>query len=105
VQQYQSRVLLAWARQALDQNRPHEALAFAQIAIDVERSREITPVNAPGIFAVLAEADLRTGRTRESLDALEVLSSRFPEVEGLDETIGDLAILQGLDRHGDSKEN
>ncbi len=29
----------------------------------------------------------------------------LPEVEGLDETVGDLAILQGLDRQGDSKEN
>jgi hypothetical protein len=34
-----------------------------------------------------------------------VLTSHFPEVQGLDETIGDLAILQGLDRQGDSKEN
>jgi hypothetical protein len=105
VPQYQSRVLLAWARAALDDDRPHEALVFAQIAVDVERSREITPINAPGIFAVMALADLRTGRTRESLDALQVLTSRFPEVEGLDETIGDLAILEGLDRQGDSKEN
>jgi hypothetical protein len=105
VRQYQGKVLLAWARTALDQGRPHEALTFAQMALDAERSREITPVNGPGLYAVLAEADLRTGRTRESLDALEVLTTRFPEVEGLDETVGDLAILQGLDRQGDSKEN
>jgi hypothetical protein len=105
VRQYQGKVLLAWARAALDEGRPHEALTFAQMAIDAERSREITPVNGPGLYAILAEAQLRTGRTRESLDALEVLTSRFPEVEGLDETVGDLAILQGLDRQGDSKEN
>jgi hypothetical protein len=105
VRQYEGKVLLAWARGALDEGRPHEALTFAQMALDAERSRDITPVNGPGLYAVLAEADLRTGRTRESLDALEVLTSRFPEVEGLDETVGDLAILQGLDRQGDSKEN
>jgi hypothetical protein len=105
VRQYEGKVLLAWARAALDEGRPHEALTYAQMALDAERSREITPVNGPGLYAVLAEADLRTGRTRESLDALEVLTTRFPEVEGLDETVGDLAILQGLDRQGDSKEN
>jgi hypothetical protein len=105
VRQYEGKVLLAWARGALDEGRPHEALTFAQMALDAEKSREITPVNGPGLYAVLAEADLRTGRTRESLDALEVLTTRFPEVEGLDETVGDLAILQGLDRQGDSKEN
>jgi len=62
-------------------------------------------LNPPTLFAVSAAANLRTGRTREALDALEVLVGAYPEIKGLDETVGDLAVLQGLDRAGDSREN
>jgi hypothetical protein len=102
---YRSQVLLAWARHALSNEKPAQALAYAQMAMDVEHGREIGPRNRSGLFAVTAEAHLKTGHTREALDALQILSEHYPSVEGIDETTGDLAILQGFGRQGDSKEN
>jgi len=102
---YRSQVLVAWTREALLADRPHVALATAQLALDASSARRVGPRNTPELFALLAEANLRTGRTREALDSLQPLQSAFPLVHGLDETIGDLVILEGLGRLGDSKEN
>jgi hypothetical protein len=100
-----SRALVDWAVDAMGNDRPRCALVLAELALDHEHPREITPLNPPTLYAVLAHANLRTGRTREALDALEVLVTPFPETTGLDETVGDLAVLSGLDRVGDSREN
>ncbi len=100
-----SRFLLALSRYALAAGHPRPALAITPMAMDLEHPREIGPLNPPGFFAATAEAQLLTGHTREALDALQVLSDAYPELSGVDEVVGDLAILQGLDRHGDSKEN
>jgi hypothetical protein len=100
-----SRFLLALARYALVADHPRQALAVIQMAMDLENPRKIGPLNPPGFFAATAEAQLLAGHTREALDALQVLSDAYPELAGVDEVVGDLAILQGLDRHGDSKEN
>ena len=102
---YRSRVLLALGRKALLAEHPWQALAFAQLALDLESSRGITHVNHPGLQAIIIEAQLRTGHTREALDAIQPLLEAYPALTGLDEVLGDLAILQGLDRYGDSKEN
>jgi hypothetical protein len=101
---YRSRSLLSLAELSLDRDRPRQALALAQMAQDMSSPREIGPLNPPILFAILAEAQARTGHTREALDFLEVLGRAFPEVNGLDETVGDLAVLKGLNRQGDSKE-
>ncbi|MCB9746648.1 MAG: hypothetical protein H6740_28995 [Alphaproteobacteria bacterium] len=98
-------LLLTLAREALGDERPRQAEALALMALDAEQGRRVGPVNHPGLFAVLAEARLRTGHVREALDDLQVLVEVRPEVTGLDELVGDLAILRGLDRVGDSKEN
>lgn len=100
-----SRFLLALSRHCLGAGHPRQALAVVQMAMDLEHPRQIGPLNPPGFYAVTAEAQLMTGHTREALDALQVLSDAYPELAGVDEVVGDLAILQGLDRHGDSKEN
>jgi len=105
VEGLRSRALVDWGVDALGAGRPRCALAFTEMALDHEHPREITPLNPPTLFAVSAAANLRTGRTREALDALEVLVGAYPEIKGLDETVGDLAVLQGLDRAGDSREN
>jgi len=102
---YRGRVLVAWTREAILADRPHVALATAQLALDASNARTLGPRNTPAMFALLAEANLRTGRSREALDALQPLQSAYPLVHGLDETIGDLVILEGLGRLGDSKEN
>ena len=102
---FRSRVLLALARKALIADHPWQAATFAQLALDAENARSVTPVNHPGLQAVLIHAQLQTGRTREALDALQPLVALYPALTGLDEVLGDLAILQGLDRYGDSKEN
>ncbi|MCB9762923.1 MAG: hypothetical protein H6739_24190 [Alphaproteobacteria bacterium] len=99
-------LLVSLAREQLAVNdHPHQALALLQLAMDLETPRAVGPVNSPSLFALTAEANLRTGHTREALDALQVLRERHPEVAGVDEIVGDLAILRGLDRRGDSKEN
>ncbi len=105
VRVYRSRVLLALGRKALLADHPWQALAFAQLALDVESSRGVNHVNHPGLQAIIIEAQLRTGHTREALDAIQPLLEAYPALTGLDEVLGDLAILQGLDRYGDSKEN
>ena len=102
---FRSQALLSRARLALEADHPRQALALAQLALDLEHPRDLSPVNAPGLFAVLAESNLRTGHTREALDALQVLVEVFPEATGVDEVVGDLAILKAMDRHGDSKEH
>ena len=96
--------LTARARQALIENRPQQALAYAQLAVDAT-DPSVGVGNSPGLLAVLAEAELRNGHTRESLDAVQRLAETRPEVIGLKEIIGDLAVLEGLSRQGDSKEN
>jgi hypothetical protein len=102
---FRAEVLLGLARTALDEGRPHQALTLVQLAQDLETPRDIGPVNRPSLFAVMARAQLATGHTREALDALQTLTEAYPEATGTDEIVGDLAILQGLDRQGDSKEN
>ena len=102
---FRSRVLLALGRKALLAEHPWQALALAQLALDLESSRSINHVNHPGLRAIIIEAQLRTGHTREALDAIQPLLEAYPALTGLDEVLGDLAILQGLDRYGDSKEN
>jgi hypothetical protein len=98
------RMLLAQARRALQAGHPRQAQALLLVARDLSHPRDISPLNPPLLYAMLAETHLRTGHTREALDALEVLVEAFPAVVGVDETVGDLAVLQGLDRRGDSKE-
>jgi len=97
--------LVQLATEALGSDRPRCALAYAELARDHADGRSITPVNSPTLYAVLAAANLYTGHTREALDALEVLVPAFPEVQGVDETVGDLAVLETLHRSGDSREN
>lgn len=99
-----ARVLEALAVRSLAA-APNCALAYGLLAQDHGDSRSINAVNSPTLFAILASAQLATGHTREALDALEPLTAAFPEIHGLDETVGDLAILQGIHRTGDSREN
>lgn len=93
---------LAQARRALAADRPQQALALAELGTDF--SAEPGPGNPPGLYAVRAHALLRLGRTREALDALHPLRPHRG-VAQLEEVLGDLAVLEGLDRDGDSKEN
>lgn len=100
-----ARVLVQLGVDALAERRPACALAYAELARDHQDGRALTPVNSPTLFAVLATANLQTGHTREALDALQVLVGPWPEVTGLDELVGDLAVLEGIHRSGDSREN
>ena len=101
---YRQGVLVAAARQALLHDRPRSALVLLDAARDVS-ARAVGAANPPALFALLAEARLRSGRTREALDALEPLTARVPTVHSAKELVGDLAVLQSMDRIGDSKEN
>jgi hypothetical protein len=103
--QLRAELLLTLARDLLDRDRPRQALAVSQLSLDLQNPRSIGPVNAPGLFAVMARAQLQTGHTREALDALQILGEYAPQALGVDEIASDLAILKSLDRQGDSKEN
>lgn len=105
VERARARWLLAFARADLHGDRPRRALTFARLAVDLSAPREVSPVNHPGLFATMAEAQARSGYHREALDALAPLSLHRPDLVGLRELLGDWAILVGLDRHGESKEN
>lgn len=104
VDRLRQEVLVARARRDLRAGNHRRALATLLLARDVT-DRTIGPRNSPALMTLLAEANLRAGRSRESLDALQLLAGRRPEVLGLRELVGDLSVLQGLDRHGDSKEH
>ncbi len=99
-----ARALTDLAIAALAAERPSCALAYGQMAIDYESPRVVGVVNSPTLFAVVASAQLHAGRTREALDAIEVLRTDWPEVAGLDETLSTLVVLEGMDRSGDSRE-
>lgn len=101
-EQWRQQWHLAQARRALEADRPRQALAYADLGIDF--SNGAGPFNPPALFAVRAHALLRQGRTREALDALHALDAHRG-VRQLAEVVGDLAVLEGLDRAGDSKEN
>jgi hypothetical protein len=96
--------LVVRARGALADGHARRALTYLELARD-HAARAIGPENAPAVFALIAEARLRLGHTREALDALHALSAAYPETVGIGEIAGDLAVVQGLDRHGDSKED
>ncbi|RME25555.1 MAG: hypothetical protein D6798_08685 [Deltaproteobacteria bacterium] len=100
-----NRVLVAWAREALRAGHPHQATAYLLLAHDLEDAGNISATNPPALFVLQAEAFLRTGRTRQALDALSALDEDLPGLTGTIETIGDLAVLEGMGRHGDSKED
>lgn len=99
-----SRALVSLAIDAANEKRPGCALALTQLALDHESPRAISPVNSPTLFAVTAQSLLALGRSREALDAVEVLAPHYPAVAALDETIGTLVVLDGLDRRGESRE-
>ena len=82
--------------------------ALQEATLDLARDvtvRDVGPANKPTLYALQAEVRLRSSRTREALDALQALAGAYPEIGGLRELAGDLAILRALDRSGDSKEN
>ncbi|MFT5461034.1 MAG: hypothetical protein ACI9K2_007556 [Myxococcota bacterium] len=103
VERFRQEWLTTRARYALLEDRPRQALAYLNAARD-NGDLMVGPANSPILWALLAEAQLRNGRAREALDALHVLSGEHPEVLGLREVVGSLAVLRGLDRTGDSKE-
>lgn len=100
-----NRIVVGWAREALAADRPHQAAALLMLAHDVEHARQITPENHPQRFALAALADLRTGRGRQALDHLSALDGAVPELPAVVEALGDLVVLEGLGRSGDSKEH
>ncbi len=99
---FRSRLLVDLAVESLP-TAPACALALASLALE-ERSRGIGPLNSPTLFAVLAYANLATGHHREAKDAIQKLVPAFPEVLGLDETIGDLVVLGSMGRDGTNGE-
>jgi hypothetical protein len=105
VETTRARLLVELSLSATDQGHAQCALAWAELARDHQDPRAVGPVNSPHLFVALAAANLGSGRTREALDALQVLVTAYPEVVGLDDTAGALAVIESIDRRGDSREN
>lgn len=104
VGRYRQERLIVAARAALQSGEPRQALALLDRARDVTE-RDLGPRNAPSLFALTALAQIELGHTREALDALQPLAARLASVKAAQEVVGDLAVIQGIDRRGDSKEN
>lgn len=104
-----SRTLTRLAVNALEAKHPTCAVWYAEQALDHAAARRITPTNSPTVYAVIAAANIQLGHVREALDALNVLrpngSEGYPEALGVIEAVSDLAVQQGMDRHGASGEN
>ena len=96
-------VVVVQARRALREGRAKQAWALLEQARD--STEDLGPSNSPSLFVLLAESHLRLGRPREAMDALQPLIAVLPYLEGTREILGDWAVLEGLDRRGDSKEN
>jgi hypothetical protein len=92
------------ARALLLDRRCEAAQALLEPAMDVT-SRGPGPANAPSLFTTLAHARLQCGRTREALDVLQPLLQVHPEVRTAYEVVADLAVLRGIHRLGDSRED
>lgn len=103
IEVFRQQWLVGRGRELLAANRPQEALATLEAAIDP--LADDGPTDPPALWVLVAHARVATGRTREALDALEHLRPDHPDVTAVAELVGDLAVLQGLDRQGDSKEN
>lgn len=93
--------LIARARVALADDQPH----VAEVLLEQAREHGASATEDPALNAVLADAMIRTGHVREAMQAVQALETAFPEILGLRETLADLAVLEGLDRNGDSKED
>lgn len=96
--------LIVRARRALAESQPFSALTLLEVARD-HAVRTPGPENGPAVYALIALTRLRLGHTREALDALHALAEVRTEVRGLVETTGVLAVLETIDRRGDSKED
>lgn len=104
VHRLRQETLVQRARADLRAGRVERALATLMLARDVT-DRSVGPRNSPALLALLTEANLRSGRPRQALDALQPLVAARPEVAPLREILSDLVVLRGLDRRGDSKEH
>jgi len=98
----QQTLILASKRAFATANRAR-ALALASAAYSP--GHPVGPDNAPEVFTQLAWTQLTLGHEREAMFHLSPLLSAYPEAKGLIEWMGDLVVLKGLGRHGDSKEN
>ncbi|MBN2800007.1 MAG: hypothetical protein JXX28_12745 [Deltaproteobacteria bacterium] len=103
-ERYRVEHLTAAARAAIATSKPRRALALLELARDVSEPG-ISPLNSPSLLALTATAQLQLGHTREALDTLQPLREAYPETLGLTEVLGDLVVLESMNRQGDSKEN
>lgn len=87
----------------LRHTRADLALAVLEPAVDAT-AVEVSALNPPELFLLLAEARVHTGRARQALDALRPVADVDPSVGGLHELLADLVVVQGIHRQGDSKE-
>jgi hypothetical protein len=92
------------AGQALDDAERLEQVEYARTLLQLAPPPErpaVGPMTPPVVYARLAEAELRSGRTRQALDWLAPLGDT---ATGVRETVSDLAVLRSLSHVGDSKE-
>lgn len=96
--------LLARTRVELGADHPKLAGVLVQLAEDRDRAG-IGPGNDPSLWVLRAHAELANGHFREALDALHAVVEAFPHAKGIEETLSDLVVLDGLGKPGDSKED
>lgn len=102
-QRFIQETLLQLASHQIANSAYHDALRTSQMTQDTSNS--LGPTNGPLLFTIQAEAQMYSGHTRDALHRIAPLTTSFPETKAMREWIGDLSVLKGLDRQGDSKEN
>jgi hypothetical protein len=95
IRRFRQEWLLARARLALRAGHQRRALALVESARDTSHP-EIGVHNGPAVFALLAETQLRLGRSSEALASIAILERAHPEVRGLAETVADLVVAESV---------
>jgi hypothetical protein len=99
VPRWREQVALAFARRALREGHPEASAVWARAS-----GRGAVPPD-PSAAVVLATAELRAGHTREALAALHPVWGPDRDLRSALDPLSDLAVLEGLGKPGDSKED
>lgn len=102
-QALRSDLFVAESRNLLNAGRYRQAATLLRLAHD-PGDRGLSVTNSASMYALSAQASLRSGRPREALDHLHPIREQSANVPTIRAIIEDLVVLQSMGREGDSKE-
>lgn len=93
-------LLQARARQLIQAGKALEGLALLEYTFEKEKSSSITWINEPQLFLDTTAAYCQLDRYREALNYLYRLLDSYPQLWSFYEVLGNLSVLDTLDRLG-----